>query len=372
LTPLPHDYDFMRRALLLAENGRGCVEPNPLVGCVIVRQDQIVGEGFHERFGGPHAEIQAIEDSRGRTAGSTLYVTLEPCCHFGKTPPCSQAIIAAGVKRVVAAMRDPFPQVAGGGLAELRQAGIEVVDGVLQAEAEELNAPYLKLVKTGRPWVIAKWAMTLDGKIATSTGQSKWISGPESREIVQQLRGRMDAIVVGSRTAALDDPLLIARPAEQLPARVATRIVVDSAARLSLNSQLVRTAREAPVLIAAGPDAEASQVQQLMAAGAEVVQFAGTTHAERLSQLLDELGRRRMTNILVEGGGQLLGALFDAQQIDEVHCFIAPKIFGGQAAAGPVAGAGIAAPELAWQIQNPVRRPVGDDLYVHGRLRHSS
>lgn len=363
------DRVFMRRALLLAENGQGFVEPNPMVGCVIVRNDQIVGEGFHERFGGPHAEVQALEDSRGRAAGSTLYVTLEPCCHFGKTPPCTQAVIAAGVKRVVAAMRDPFPKVAGGGFDELRRAGIEVVAGVLQEEAEELNAPYLKLVRTGRPWVIAKWAMTLDGKIATCTGQSKWISGPESREIVQQLRSRMDAIVVGRRTAELDDPLLTARlPEGEIPPRVAMRIVIDSQASLSLSSQLVRTARETPLLVAASFVAPAERVRALTDAGAEVLQLLGDTPRARLLQLLEELGRRRMTNILVEGGSQLLGSLFDAGQVDEAHCFIATRIFGGQSAPGPIAGAGITAPDLALQFQNPVRRPVGDDLYVHGRF----
>lgn len=363
------DLDFMRRALALAEQGRGLVEPNPLVGCVIVREGQIVGEGFHERFGGAHAEVHALANAGERAKGSTLYVTLEPCCHFGKTPPCTQAVIAAGVKRVVAAMRDPFPKVAGGGFDELRRAGIEVVDGVLQEEAEALNAPYLKLVRTGRPWVIGKWAMTLDGKIATSTGQSKWISGPESRAIVQQLRSRMDAIVVGRRTAELDNPLLTARlPEGETPPRVATRIVIDSQASLSLSSQLVRTAREVPLLVAANFAAASERVQALTDAGAEVLQLLGDSREARLLQVLDELGRRRMTNILVEGGGQLLGSLFDAGQVDEAHCFIATKIFGGQSAPGPIGGTGIAAPDLAIQFRNPVRRPVGDDLYVHGRL----
>lgn len=378
MTQLPDDAHYMRRALSLAEQGRGYVEPNPMVGCVIVRGEssaggEIVGEGFHERFGGPHAEVQALQVAGAQARGSTLYVTLEPCCHQGKTPPCTKAVIAAGVKRVVAAMRDPFPQVAGGGFAELERAGIEVVSGVLQPEAEALNAPYLKLLRTGRPWVIAKWAMSLDGKIATSSGESKWISAPESREIVQQLRSRMDAIVVGRRTAELDDPLLTARlAAGQNPARMATRIVVDSSASLALTSQLVRTAREVPLLIAAGPDAQASQVLQLTAAGAEVLQLSGSSHAERLLQLLDELGQRRMTNILVEGGSQLLGSLFDAGQVDEVHCFIAPKIFGGEGAPTPIGGSGLSDPAAAWQFVQPIRRHISDDIYIHGRLQKKS
>lgn len=366
----PDEKHFMRRALALAADGQGFVEPNPMVGCVIVRGDEIVGEGYHESFGGPHAEVHALDDARGKTAGSTLYVTLEPCCHHGKTPPCTKTVIAAGIKRVVAAMRDPFPKVAGGGFAELEAAGIEVTHGVLQAEAEELNAPYLKLIREGRPWVVAKWAMTLDGKIATSSGQSKWISGPESREIVQQLRARMDAIVVGRRTAELDDPLLTARLAgEAKPPRIATRIVVDSSAGLALGSQLVRTARDYPLLVAASTAADANRVAALTAAGAEVIQLPGDTPSDRLPQLLDELGRRRMTNILVEGGGQLLGSLFDAGLVDEAHCFIAPKFFGGCGAPAPLGGKGVSAPDQAWQFEHVTRRSVGEDLYVHGRLQ---
>lgn len=365
---LATDNMFMRQALALAEQGRGYVEPNPLVGCVIVREGQVVGAGYHEQFGGPHAEVQALADAGTRADGSALYVTLEPCCHFGKTPPCSRAVIAAGVKRVVAAMRDPFPKVAGGGFAELAAAGIEVVSGVLQTEAEELNAPYLKLIRTGRPWVIAKWAMTLDGKIATYTGQSKWISGPESRAIVQQLRARMDAIIVGRRTAELDDPLLTARLESGSPARVATRVVVDSVASLSLSSQLVRTASEVPVLIAASTSASPDKVLQLQAVGVEVVRLPGESPESRLLQLLDELGRRRMTNVLVEGGSQLLGSLFTAQQVDEVHCFVAPRIFGGAGAPGPIGGEGTASPELATLLSRPVQRQVGDDIYLHGRI----
>ncbi|MFZ5831242.1 MAG: bifunctional diaminohydroxyphosphoribosylaminopyrimidine deaminase/5-amino-6-(5-phosphoribosylamino)uracil reductase RibD, partial [Planctomycetota bacterium] len=202
----------MRRALELAAEGEGYVEPNPMVGCVIAQGAETLGEGWHRRFGGPHAEIEALRIAGPRAAGATMFVTLEPCCHFGKTPPCTRAVVDAGIRRVVVAIGDPFPAVAGGGLAELRAAGIETTIGVLEAEAAELVAPYLKLLRTGLPWVIAKWAMTLDGKIATHTGVSRWISGPESRAVVHRLRGRVDAIVVGRQTAAIDDPQLTARP----------------------------------------------------------------------------------------------------------------------------------------------------------------
>ena len=233
------DLWHMRRALELAAQGQGAVEPNPMVGCVIARGAEILGEGWHRRFGGAHAEVEALKLAGERARGATVYVTLEPCCHHGKTPPCTRAILDAGVARVVAAMPDPFPQVAGGGLAELRAAGIEVQSGVLEEEARKLNAPYLKLLSTGRPWIIAKWAMTLDGKIATAAGDSRWISCLDSRSIVHQLRGRVDAIVVGRGTAAADDPLLTARPPGP---RTAMRIVVDTRASLSPQSQLVRTA----------------------------------------------------------------------------------------------------------------------------------
>ncbi len=207
LSPVPYflmpltDIDLwhMRRALELAAGGQGYVEPNPLVGCVIARGAEIIGEGWHRRFGGPHAEVEALRLAAQHAAGSTLYITLEPCCHFGKTPPCTQAILAAGVRRVVVAQRDPFPQVSGGGLAELETAGVEVELGALQAEARWLNAPYLKLIETGRPWIIAKWAMSLDGKIATSTGESRWISNTQSRQAVHKLRGAWTRLSSGAK-----------------------------------------------------------------------------------------------------------------------------------------------------------------------------
>ncbi|HWA98537.1 MAG TPA: bifunctional diaminohydroxyphosphoribosylaminopyrimidine deaminase/5-amino-6-(5-phosphoribosylamino)uracil reductase RibD, partial [Pirellulales bacterium] len=287
----------MTRALQLAAHGQGYVEPNPMVGCIIARGAELIAEGWHRRFGGPHAEIEALNVAGARAAGATMYVTLEPCCHTGKTPPCTRAIIAAGIGRVVAAMRDPFPAVSGGGFAELQHAGISVESGLHEAEARRLNAPYLKLVDRGRPWVIAKWAMSLDGKIATRTGSSRWISNATSRTVVHRLRGRMDAIIVGRGTAETDDPLLIARPAGP---RVAVRIIIDSRAGLSLGSQLVRTLHEAPVLLVASESADSSRCDALRAAGCEVLQLAGDSNS-RLVALLDELGRRRMTNVLVEG-----------------------------------------------------------------------
>jgi len=359
----------MTHALELAERGRGAVEPNPLVGCVIARGAEIVGLGWHRRYGGPHAEIEALNVAGARAAGAVMYVTLEPCCHHGKTPPCTQALIAAGIRRVVVADRDPFPAVAGAGLAELRAAGIEIEIGIQAAAARRLNAPYLKLLSSGRPWVIAKWAMTLDGKIAASTGDSRWISGEASRARVHELRGQVDAILVGSGTAAMDDPLLTARP---LGPRQAVRIVVDSRAILASDSQLVRTAAEAPVLVAAGPAAAAADRRRLETAGCEVFVSEAETPDERLEALLDELGRRRMTNVLVEGGARLLGACFDRRLIDEVHVFVAPRLAGGAAAPGPIAGTGIELMRHALRLDRSDWRLLGDDLYLSGHVVRGS
>lgn len=362
---------FMARALELAARGQGYVEPNPMVGCVIVQSGAVVGEGWHRKFGGPHAEVEALKSAGARAKGATAYITLEPCCHHGKTPPCTQALVAAGIAKVVCAQRDPFTQVSGKGIAELQAAGIEIEVGLMETEAQHLNAPYLKLVSTGRPWVIAKWAMTLDGKIATRTGDSQWISGEESRVIVHALRGRMDGVIVGHGTAKKDDPLLTARPPGS---RIATRIVLDNRAELSSESQLVRTAQEAPVLVAVSTAAPKENIDRLTKAGCEVLPLPIEGHDENavsISALLDELGRRKMTNVLVEGGSKLLGALFDAGAIDEVHVFIAPKLIGGEKAHSPIAGAGLEKIAAGRTVDDLQLRQCDNDIYLSGRIRPS-
>jgi diaminohydroxyphosphoribosylaminopyrimidine deaminase / 5-amino-6-(5-phosphoribosylamino)uracil reductase len=364
------DLWHMRRAMELAVRGQGLVEPNPMVGCVVARGAEVIGEGFHRKFGEAHAEVEALRIAGDRAAGATAYVTLEPCCHHGKTPPCTRALLAAKIARVVVAQPDPFPQVQGGGITELRATGgVAVAVGLLEAEAREINAPYLKLIETGRPWIIAKWAMTLDGKIATHTGESRWISGPESRATVHALRGRVDAIVVGRGTAEQDDPLLTARPPG---ARTALRVVLDTRATLGSESQLVGTAAETPVLVAVGAESARQERERLIAAGCEVLVCEGSTHAARFDALLAELGRRRMTNVLVEGGAQVLGMLFDDRRIDEVHVFIAPKLAGGAGAASPIGGEGVAAMADALSLAAPVVRQSGDDVYVTGRCSADS
>jgi diaminohydroxyphosphoribosylaminopyrimidine deaminase/5-amino-6-(5-phosphoribosylamino)uracil reductase len=338
-----------------------------MVGAVVAAAGRIIGEGFHARFGGPHAEVEALLAAGAAARGATLYVTLEPCCHHGKTPPCTEAVVAAGIARVVIAARDPFPAVNGGGIAALRAAGIAVEAGLCERESLRLTAPFRKLVEAKKPWVIAKWAMSLDGRMATASGESRWISSPESREIVHGLRGRVDAIVVGIGTALADDPLLTARPGDgSIPPRQPVRIVLDSTARLPLDSRLVQTAREQSLLVAVGPDAPADRREALAAAGCEVWNGRERDPGERLTSLCVELGRRRFTNVLIEGGADVLGSLFDRGEADEAWAFIAPKIIGGQAAPAPIGGRGIAGMADAAGIEiEEITRP-GGDLFVRG------
>ena len=353
------DPDYMARALELAARGRGAVEPNPLVGAVVVRDGQIVGEGWHEKFGQAHAEVNALKQAGDSARGSTVYVTLEPCGHFGKTPPCTEAVIGAGVRRVVAAMLDPFPQVAGQGASRLREAGIVVEVGVGEAAARRVNAPYLKRLRTGRPWVHGKWAMTLDGKIATRTGESKWITGAAARVRVHELRGRMDAILVGRWTLLTDDPLLTARPPGP---RTATRVVLTATGEgMPASCRLLETVQAAPVLIVTREPA-ANQLSAWRDRGAEVV---GLSDLE-VKSVLTELGRRGMTNVLVEGGAETLGRFRDAGELDEIHAFVAPTLFGGTRAPSPVGGLGIARLNEAWNLTDWDVERVGDDLLIHG------
>lgn len=363
----PDSESVMRRALELARLGAGRVEPNPMVGAVVVdSQFNLLGEGWHESFGGPHAEVHALRAAGERARGATLFVTLEPCSHHGKTPPCVDAVIAAGIARVIIGRQDPAQHVNGRGIAALRAAGIAVEVGLLGAEAMQLTAPFAKLIATGRPYVHAKWAMTVDGKIATETGESKWISNEASRATTHRLRGCMDAIIVGSGTALADDPMLTARPPG---ARTAARIVVDSRALVSSDSNLVRTAKEVPVIVAASAAASAADVLRLSQAGVEVLRCeADATEAGRvdLPKLFQELGRRQMTNVLVEGGSKILGSLFDARLVDEVHVFIAPKIFGGKNAVPAVAGAGWPNGAAIPRIVRTQIEVFGEDVYIHG------
>ena len=359
------DQRWMQYALEIARRGLGAVEPNPMVGCVIVANDQLVAEGWHEQFGQAHAEVIALAKAgRADLSEATLYVTLEPCAHQGKTPPCTQAVIAAGIKRVVIAMQDPFPQVDGQGIAQMREAGIEVIIGIAQQQAELLNAPYIKRQAEHRPWVIGKWAMTLDGKIATHAGSSQWISNEKSRAIVHQLRGRVDAVIVGHGTALADNPKLDARPPGP---RNATRIVVARNPAIDPDSHLVATAHQLPVIITAGPEADTAYLDDLRKRSVEVLCFDDPENI--LSELLLELGRRDFTNVLIEGGAGLLGTCMDQNLIDEVHVFIAPKLVGANAAPSPVGGVGIENMQDALQLKNQRVEMIDGDIYISGIVR---
>ena len=364
MNDLVADMRWMRLALEEASKGRGAVEPNPMVGAAVVRDDRLVGLGRHEVFGGPHAEVFALAAAGDEARGATLYVTLEPCCHHGKTPPCVDAVLRAGVARVVAAHRDPFPRVAGGGFARLREAGVEVVAGVLAAEAIAMNAPYLKRVVTGRPYVIAKWAMTLDGKTAVAGGDSRWISSPESRALVHAVRGRMDAILVGIGTALADDPLLTARP--QGP-RNPLRIVLDPTGRLPTEAKLVQTAGEHGTLVVVGRDAKPEAVGRLRDAGCDVW-ISPEPGRPSIPSLLDELGRRGTTNLLVEGGGLVLGAFFDSGEVDEVDVYVAPLIEGGDHPRSAVRGEGRRLMQQAARLRDVRRTLVAEDVRIQGDI----
>lgn len=356
----------MQHALAQAEQGLGFVEPNPAVGAVIVDEDlNLLGAGFHQRFGGPHAEVNAIAATGAKARGATLYVTLEPCAHHGKTPPCADAVINAGLKRVVIAMRDPAPHTAGQGIAKLRQAGIDVEIGLLEVEAARLTAPFVTLMTQRRPYVHAKWAMTLDGRLASRTGHSQWISNEASRERAHKLRGRMDGILVGVGTVLADDPQLTARPSGP---RIATRIVLDSRGRTPLDCRLTRETSTFPTLIATTSACSSEWRQAMTDRGVEVLPLPASPGAGRvdLAALLAELGRRQMTNLLVEGGGEVQGAFFDAGLVDEVHVFIAPKVVGGRDAVGPVGGRGLAQiPERCTVVRQEL---LDGDVYVQGLL----
>lgn len=333
------DERFLRRAIQLARRGEGHVEPNPMVGCVLVKRGRLIGEGYHRRFGGPHAEIEALRRCSESPRGATVFVTLEPCCIEGKTPPCTTALVEAGVGRVVAPIVDPNPKVAGRGFATLRKAGITCDVGLLAKPATALIAPFAKVIRRQRPWIILKWAQSLDGKIATNTGDSKWISDEACRAHAHRVRSRLDGIIVGVETAIRDDPMLTCRIGRAR--RVATRIVLDSRLRIAPGTQLVRTAPEVPTWVFTARDAPARRIKRLEAAGCVVYRVRKTKAGLSLPEVLDVLGRRQMTNVLVEGGGAVLGAFHDARLADEYHIYVAPRLIGGRDAVGPLHGRGI-------------------------------
>jgi diaminohydroxyphosphoribosylaminopyrimidine deaminase/5-amino-6-(5-phosphoribosylamino)uracil reductase len=341
-TRVPTDHLHLARAIEIAEYGRGRTSPNPVVGAVVVKDGQVLGEGWHAQVGGPHAEREALAACGGAdTRGATMYVSLEPCCHHGRTPPCTEAILQAGITRVVVASDDPSEKAAGRGLGILRDEGVEVTvdDGDLALRARRANQPFRKHARSGRPWVMFKSAMSLDGKVATRTGDSKWISGEDSRVLAHAWRAQSDAVVVGIGTALSDDPRLTAR-GQDFP-RQPRRIVFDSEGRLPLQSMLVRGARELPLTVVVSRAAPRSATDGLEAAGAEVLVATGANQPARVRSALDQLGAAGITSILLEGGPRLAGAFFDSGEVDEMRLFIAPVIVGGASARDPLEGEGV-------------------------------
>ena len=363
------DIEYMRRAIELAERGVGFTNPNPMVGAVIVKGGKVIGEGWHERCGEWHAERNAFRNCTVPAEGATMYVTLEPCCLYGKTPPCTEAIIEHGIARVVVGMEDPNPLVAGKGIALLREAGIEVVCGVEEEALREQNRVFLKYISTKLPWVAMKTAMTLDGKIATRTGDSKWITGAEARAYVHELRHRFMAIVVGIGTAVADDPLLNCR-IEGRGVRQPIRVVVDSNARLSLDSQLVKTAGEYRTIVAHTCFAPEERVKALREIGVEMLLCKEKEGLVDVRNLLELLGQSGIDSILLEGGGSLNYTFLAEGLADELYAFIAPKIVGGMNAKTPVEGAGMEkmADAINLELENVLN--IGHDVLLKLKVKN--
>ena len=353
----------MEHALSLAKRALGSVSPNPAVGAVVVNHGEVVGEGWTQPPGNAHAEVMAIKQAGTRAKGSTLYVTLEPCSHYGRTPPCAQAIIDAGVTEVRASLLDPNPRVDGKGIAALESAGIKTIVGDGEEPARELMEAYLKHVVTGLPFVTAKFAMSLDGKIATSSGDSKWITGAESRKFVHQLRAESDAIMVGINTALADDPQLTARddsgPLESQP----LRIVVDSNARLPESAKMLN--QPGRTLLATTVE-ENEHIRRLRDRGVEIVTLQGGNGSVDLAGLMRYLGDNQVTNVFVEGGGTLLGSLFDLGLVDKVVGFVAPTIIGGAKAPSPVGGVGASSMADAIKLHGVRVMQFGSDVALIG------
>jgi diaminohydroxyphosphoribosylaminopyrimidine deaminase / 5-amino-6-(5-phosphoribosylamino)uracil reductase len=357
---------YLRLALRLARKGSGRTSPNPLVGAVVVRGGQVVGAGYHQKAGGPHAERIALAQAGRKARGATLYVSLEPCNHTGRTPPCTEAILESGVKKVVFGMEDPNPRVAGGGGSYLRSRGIEVAGGFLERECRELNEVYLKWVTTGLPFVTLKAALSLDGKIATRSGDSQWISNEQSRAKVHRLRSRVDGILVGIGTVLADDPLLTPRGSRKI-IRTPLRVIVDPRLRIPLSARLFSD--PGPVLIAAAEGAPKKKTAALQRKGVDLVFFPEQGGRFELKALLAYLGRKEVTDLLVEGGSEIFGSFLSEGLADRFWLFYAPLLIGGQSAKGMIGGRGVATVAEALKFEHLKWQSLGCDFFVEGYLK---
>jgi diaminohydroxyphosphoribosylaminopyrimidine deaminase/5-amino-6-(5-phosphoribosylamino)uracil reductase len=365
---MDRDEKYMRMALGLARKGRGRTTPNPMVGAVVVRGKAVVGKGYHFRAGEPHAEVLALRQAGKRAKGATLYLNLEPCDHFGKTPPCTQAILKAGIQRVVAGMRDPNPLVSGRGFRRLKKAGVKVDVGLLEGECRELNAPFCKFISTGNPFVILKTAVSLDGKVATKSGDSRWISGGASRNYVHRLRSEVDAVMVGIGTVRRDDPLLNVRLAGRKNPRHPLRIIVDSRLRIPADSRIVRTAAEFPTLVAATSSAPLKRIDRMKKKRVEVLVVRKNRQGRvSLAALMKELGSRGIQSILLEGGPTLNASAWEERIVDRLLLFVAPKVIGGRETPGMMGGEGVGKVKNARRVEVLRVRKAGEDLMIEAK-----
>ncbi len=359
---------FMQRALDLARQAKGRTSPNPLVGAVIVKAGKVIGEGYHQKAGTPHAEVHALNAAGENARGATLYTNLEPCCHWGRTPPCTEAVINAGIAHVYVAEVDPNPSVAGKGVQQLQNAGIYVHIGVCRQEASDLNEVHRKYIQTGKPFVILKTAMSLDGKIATASGESQWITSEASRQRGHEVRDTVDAILVGRGTVSRDNPSLTTR-LQNRKGQDATRIVLDSRGRTRTDARIFNTESEAGVIVAVTAEAPRENVGALEKVGAEIITVPAVHGNVCFKSLMEILGKREITSVLIEGGSEINGSAIAAGVVDKVMCFVAPKLIGGQNAPGPIGGVGIHSLADAVNLQRiKVTRIPEHDLLIEGYL----
>lgn len=357
----------MKRALEIAQYGEGYVSPNPMVGAVIVINDEIVAEGWHEQYGGNHAEVNALNKIQRDLKSATMYVSLEPCSHYGKTPPCVNRIIESGIKKVIVAMEDPNPLVAGKGIKILKEAGIEVVEHVLEEDARALNEIFVKFITEKTPYVVLKTAMTLDGKIASKNGDSKWITSDESRAYVHTLRHRVKGVMVGIGTVLADDPMLNIRTAIKDPMNP-IRIVVDTNARIPIDSNLVMTAKEIPLILVVSDTLETTKIEKLKNEGVQILKVPQNQTGIHMNSLMLELGKLKIDSILLEGGGSLNWSMLNEGLVDRVEAFIAPKIIGGAESKTSVEGQGIPLMKDAINLEIKSHERIGNDLLIKAEV----
>ena len=368
MTNMKTDEKYMDQALELAALARGRTSPNPLVGAVLVKDDKVIGEGYHHQAGTPHAEIHALNQAGDQARGATLYVTLEPCTHVGRTPPCADAVIAAGVARVVIAALDPNPKVAGNGLRKLREAGIEAEAGVREKQSRRLNEVFWKYIQTGQPLIALKTAMTLDGKIATYSGDSRWVTGDSARQEVHRLRNIYDGILVGIGTVLKDDPRLNTR-LKGTGVRDPVRIIIDGRLQMRLDGNIARTAQRQRTLVFCSNQADPRTQLKMERMGLHVIGLGCSPDIVPLEEVMQILGRMEICSVLVEGGGEINGYLLEHELVDKVYWFIAPKLIGGREAPTPIGGQGLPLMQEAWPLKSVEMQTFGSDILISGNLK---